>query len=264
MLKIVVCIKQVPDTAEMRIDPVTNTLVRDGVKTIMNPYDSYALETALQLKETIGAHITVYAMGLPAAEVVLRDALAVGADEVKLITDRPFGGGDTLATSAGLAAAIKHDGIPDLILCGRQAIDGDTAQVGPEIAEHLDIPQITAALKVQVKDGEVIVDRDNEMTSQTLSCKLPAMVTVMRNRDLRFPTIKGKMMSRKATVPHLSAADIEVPLDTIGKLGSPTTVFRSFTPKVTKVEGVVFTDEDPAVAVDKLVNKLVEDKILTR
>ena len=151
-----------------------------------------------------------------------------------------------------------------MILCGRQAIDGDTAQVGPEIAEHLDLPQITAALKVEVKDNEVIVDRDNEMTSQTLSCKLPAMVTVMRNRDLRFASIKGKLHAKKAQIPHLSAADIEVPLDTIGKLGSPTNVLKSFTPKVTKVEGVVFTDEDPAVAVDKLVNKLIEDKILTR
>ena len=128
-MNIVVCVKQVPDTAEMKIDPVTNNLVRDGVTNIMNPYDQYALETALQLKDELGAHVTVITMGPPHAESVLRDCLAVGADEAKLVSDRAFGGADTLATSAAMANTIKHFGIPDLILCGRQAIDGDTAQV---------------------------------------------------------------------------------------------------------------------------------------
>ncbi len=263
-MNIVVCVKQVPDTAEMRIDPVTNNLIRDGVTNIMNPYDQYALEAALELKESTGAKVTVFTMGPPQAEVVLKDAVAVGVDEVKLISDRAFGGADTLATSQAMANAIKHFGIPDLILCGRQAIDGDTAQVGPEIAEHLDLPQITAALKIQVKDGEVIVDKENEYTSQTVAAKMPAVVTVMRSPDLRFASIKGKLKARKTQVPVYSAADLEIPTDIIGKAGSPTQVMKSFTPTVKKVEGVVYDDEDPEVAVDKLVKKLIEDKIITR
>ena len=230
----------------------------------MNPYDQYALEAALELKESTGAKVTVFTMGPPQAEVVLKDAVAVGVDEVKLISDRAFGGADTLATSQAMANAIKHFGIPDLILCGRQAIDGDTAQVGPEIAEHLDLPQITAALKIQVKDGEVIVDKENEYTSQTVAAKMPAVVTVMRSPDLRFASIKGKLKARKTQVPMYSAADLEIPTDIIGKAGSPTQVMKSFTPTVKKVEGVVYDDEDPEVAVDKLVKKLIEDKIITR
>ena len=263
-MNIVVCVKQVPDTAEMRIDPVTNNLIRDGVTNIMNPYDQYALEAALELKESMGAKVTVFTMGPPQAEVVLKDAVAVGVDEVKLISDRAFGGADTLATSQAMANAIKHFGIPDLILCGRQAIDGDTAQVGPEIAEHLDLPQITAALKIQIKGDEVVVDKENEYTSQTVAAKMPAVVTVMRSPDLRFASIKGKLKARKTQVPVYSAADLEIPTDIIGKAGSPTQVMKSFTPTVKKVEGVVYDDEDPEVAVDKLVKKLIEDKIITR
>ncbi|MCD2434868.1 electron transfer flavoprotein subunit beta/FixA family protein [Acidaminococcus sp. NSJ-142] len=263
-MNIVVCVKQVPDTAEMRIDPVTNNLVRDGVTNIMNPYDQYALETALELKDEMGAKVTVVTMGPPHAEAVLKDCLAVGADDAKLISDRAFGGADTLATSAAMANTIKHFGIPDLILCGRQAIDGDTAQVGPEIAEHLDLPQVTGALKVKVDGDEVIVDRDNEYTSQTLAMKMPCVVTVMRSKDLRFASIKGKLKARKTEVPVYTAADLQIPLDIIGKPGSPTQVMKSFTPKVTQVHGEIFTDEDPAEAVDKLVAKLVEDKIITK
>ena len=258
-MNIVVCVKQVPDTAEMRIDPVTNNLVRDGVTNIMNPYDQYALETALELKDQLGAKVTVLTMGPPQASVVSKDCVAVGVDEACLISDRAFGGADTLATSAALANSIKHLGIPDLILCGRQAIDGDTAQVGPEIAEHLDLPQVTGALKVKVEGDEVIVDRDNEYTSQTLSMKMPCVVTVMRAPELRFPSIKGKMKARRAQIPVYTAAALEIDPEIIGKKGSPTQVM-----KVTQVHGEIYTDEDPAVAVDKLVNKLIADKIITK
>lgn len=263
-MNIVVCVKQVPDTAEMRIDPVTNNLVRDGVTNIMNPYDQYALETALELKDQLGAKVTVLTMGPPQASVVSKDCVAVGVDEACLISDRAFGGADTLATSAALANSIKHLGIPDLILCGRQAIDGDTAQVGPEIAEHLDLPQVTGALKVKVEGDEVIVDRDNEYTSQTLAMKMPCVVTVMRAPELRFPSIKGKMKARRAQIPVYTAAALEIDPEIIGKKGSPTQVMKSFTPKVTQVHGEIYTDEDPAVAVDKLVNKLIADKIITK
>ena len=151
-----------------------------------------------------------------------------------------------------------------MIFCGRQAIDGDTAQVGPEIAEHLDLPQVTAALKVQVKDDKVVVDRDNENTSMTLAMKMPCVVTVMRSPELRFASIKGKMKARKTQVPVYSADDLQIDHSIIGKAGSPTQVMKSFTPKVTQVHGEIFNDEDPAIAVDKLVNKLIADKIITK
>lgn len=264
-MNIIVCVKQVPDTAEMRIDPVTNTVVRDGVTNIMNPYDQYALETALELKDELGAHVTVVSMGTKAAEAVLKDCLAVGADEAKLVSDRALAGSDTLATSIALAAAIKHFGIPDLILCGRQAIDGDTAQVGPEIAEHLGLPQVTAALKVKVDGDKVVVDRDNEKMSMTFTMKMPCVVTVMRSKDLRFASIKGKLKARKAEIPSYSAADLEIDTTTVGLKASPTHVMKSFTPKVSVVsDRFIVNDEDPEVAVDKLVNKLIEDKIITK
>ncbi len=264
-MNIIVCVKQVPDTAEMKIDPVKNTLIRDGVTNIMNPYDQYALETALELKDELGAHVTVISMGPKQAENVLKDCLAVGADEAILISDRAFGGADTLATSAALANAIKHLGVPDLILCGRQAIDGDTAQVGPEIAEHLDLPQVTAALKVKLDGDTVVVDRDNENLSMTFTMKMPCVVTVMRSKDLRFASIKGKLKARKAEIPSYTAADLEIDPEIIGKKGSPTQVMKSFTPKVTQVsDRFIVTDEDPEVAVDKLVKKLTEDKIITK
>ena len=144
-MNIVVCIKQVPDTAEVKINPETNTLIRDGVENIMNPFDRQALETALILKDTSGAKVTVVSMGTPQATDILKEAIAMGADDAVLISDRALAGSDTLATSVALAAAVRKVGECDLVLCGKQAIDGDTAQVGPEMAEHLGIPQVTGS-----------------------------------------------------------------------------------------------------------------------
>ena len=179
-MKIIVCIKQVPNTTEIKIDPVTNTLKRDGVPSIINPDDKAAIEAALQLKEQCGAHVTVITMGPPQAEKALREALAMGADEAHLITDRVFGGSDTLATSTIIAAAVKKLGC-DLVLCGRQAIDGDTAQVGPQIAEHLDIPQITyaAGISYNPENGKLTVKRQFEDRYQTLEVSGLCLVTVL-------------------------------------------------------------------------------------
>lgn len=264
-MNIIVCVKQVPDTAEIRIDPVTNTLIRDGVQSIMNPYDKYALEAALELKDSIGAKVTVLTMGPPQAKDILKDAISMGADEVALISDRAFAGSDTLATSHAMVAAVKHVGAFDLILCGKQAIDGDTAQVGPEMAEHLNLPQVTGATKIVVEGGKVLVNRDNETTVQTLEVPLPALVTVARSeKEPRFASIKGKMKARKMEIPIWSAADMNLDVNIIGLNGSPTKVVTVFTPPVPEIKSEVFNEEDPQVAVDKLVEKLLEARIIAR
>ncbi|MDF2634543.1 MAG: Electron transfer flavoprotein alpha/beta-subunit, partial [Pelosinus sp.] len=161
-MEVLVCIKQVPDTAEVKIDPVTNTLIRQGVPSIVNPFDKNALEAALQLKDKHGGKVTVISMGPPQAKDALKECLAMGADRAILVSDRAFGGSDTLATSYTLAAAIRKIGTYDIIFCGKQAIDGDTAQVGPEIAEHLEIAQITYVAKIEVDGDTVSVEREYE------------------------------------------------------------------------------------------------------
>jgi len=265
-MNIVVCIKQVPDTAEIRIDPVTNTLIRDGVPSIMNPYDQYALEAALEIKDATGAKVTVLSMGPPQAKEVLKDAIAMGADAVALISSRAFGGADTLATSATLAAAIKKVGAVDLVLCGKQAVDGDTAQVGPELAEHLGLPQITGATKLVIEGDKILVNRENEVTTQTLSVKFPALVTVARSeKEPRFASIKGKMKARKAEIPSWDEKAIDISNDIIGLAGSATKVMNVFTPPVPVVHSEIFTaGDEPEAAVDQLVAKLIEQKIITR
>ncbi len=262
-MNIVVCVKQVPDTAEIKIDPVTNTLIRDGVESIMNPYDKYALETGLMLKDANGGKVTVISMGPPQATEVLKEALAMGADEAALISDRALAGSDTLATSHALAAAVKHVGDVDVVLCGKQAIDGDTAQVGPEMAEHLGLPQVTGSLKV-VADGEkLLVTRENENVNQTVAVSMPALITVTRSeKEPRFASIKGKMKARKAVIPAWTAADMNLDVEIIGLSGSPTKVKKVFTAPVPQINNEIINEEDPQVAVEKLVAKLVEAKII--
>jgi len=264
-MNIIVCVKQVPDTAEIKIDPVTNTLIRDGVQSIMNPYDKYALEMALELKDSMGAKVTVLTMGPPQAMAILKDSIAMGADDVALISDRAFAGSDTLATSQAMVAAVKKVGDFDLILCGKQAIDGDTAQVGPEMAEHLHLPQVTGATKIVIEDGRVLVDRDNETTVQTIAIPLPALVTVARSeKEPRFASIKGKMKARKMEIPTWSAADMNLDVNIIGLKWSPTKVAKVFTPPAPEIISEIFHEEDLQVAVDKLVEKLLAAKIIVR
>ena len=256
-MNIVVCLKQVPDTSEVKLNPETNTLIRDGVQNIMNPFDRQALETALILKDANGAKVTVVSMGPPQAEEILKEAISMGADEAVLVSDRALAGSDTLATSFALAGVVKSLGDVDLVLCGKQAVDGDT--------EHLGFPQATGALKVSVDGNKVLVDRENESSSQTLAVEMPALVTVTRaEKEPRFASIKGKMKARKAVIPVKTAAELGIDTTMIGLSGSPTKVKKVFTPPVPEVNSEIINEEDTDKAVDMLIEKLVQANIITR
>ena len=215
-MNIFVCAKQVPDTNEIKIDPVTNTLVRKGVPSILNTYDAFALEQALRLKDNDPeVNVVVISMGPPQAETMLRDCLAVGADKAYLVTDRKFGGSDTLATSYIISNAIKavakEEGEPDLVFCGLQAIDGDTAQVGPEIAEHLGLPQVTRSYTVELNDEGIKVLQEVEGGAQNVQCVLPALLTFTKygDEELRYPKIKNKLKAKKAEIGQITFDDLE-------------------------------------------------------
>ncbi len=231
-MNIIVCVKQVPDTTEVKIDPVTKTLVREGVESILNPFDLYAIEEALRLKEQFGGKVTTISMGPPQAEKALRETISLGADEMILLTDRKFAGADTLATSLTLAKAIEKIGDYDLILFGQQAIDGDTAQVGPEVAGHLNIPQTCFVRKIEeVKDGKIVVERLMEDGFDRLELPLPAAITVVKEINTpRLPSLRGKRNARKAKLNIMTADDLGLSENEIGLNGSPTQVVKVFTP----------------------------------
>jgi electron transfer flavoprotein beta subunit len=230
-MDIIVCIKQVPDTTDVKIDPKTNTLIREGVKSIINPFDENAIEEALQIKEKNGGKVTVITMGPPQAAEALKSAIAMGADEVVLISDRAFAGADTWATSYTLAQAIKKINSYDLVLFGKQAIDGDTAQVGPGVAEFLDIPQITFAIKIDVDGNKIKVKRQLEESCEIVEVDLPAAVTVVKQiNEPRLPSLKGQMRAKKAVISLWTAEDIDADTENIGLKGSPTQVVKIFTP----------------------------------
>lgn len=262
-MRILICIKQVPDTTEIRIDPVTNTLIREGVPSVLNPYDGYALEAAARIKDrTPDTHLTVLTMGPPQAEAALRECLSTAADKAYLLTDRAFGGSDTLATSYILASAIRRleelDGAFDMVFCGKQAIDGDTAQVGPEIAEHLGLPQVTYALKVQeATAGSLQILRETEEGKQLVEIRCPCLVTFTKPAfDLRFPSFRRRAAARSAEIPHLGAADIpDIDLTRSGLKGSPTKVKRTFVPP-RKQSGVIIRGETAEKAAEKLAETL--------
>lgn len=261
-MKIVVCIKQVPDTTEVKINPQTGTLIREGVPSIMNPDDKGGLEFALQLKDKIGAHVTVITMGLPQAEAILREALAMGVDRAILLTDRKLGGADTLATSSALAGALRTMDF-DLVITGRQAIDGDTAQVGPQIAEHLDLPQVSYMedLKYNKKTKTFTVRKQLEDGYQILEIQSPCVVTALASAvQPRYMTVNGIVTAFDKEVEVWGADRIDVPEDRIGKAGSPTSVFKAF-PKQLKPAGETF-EVSPEEAVELIVNKLKEKHII--
>jgi electron transfer flavoprotein alpha/beta subunit len=261
-MEIVVCVKQVPDTTEVKIDPVTNTLIRQGVPSIVNPFDKNALEAALQLKEKHGGKVTVVSMGPPQAKDALKECLAMGADSAILVSDRAFGGADTLATSYTLAAAIRKIGDVDLILFGKQAIDGDTAQVGPEVAEHLDLPQVTYVAKIEVEGRTARVEREHEDGYEVIEFGLPAVATVVKSaNEPRFPTVKGTMRANRAEIPVWTAGELVVDANRLGLKGSPTQVRKIFTPKQ-RVQGVLIQKDTAREAVSELIAKLTEAKIV--
>lgn len=234
-MKIVICVKQVPDTAEVRINPETNTLIRDGVPSIINPYDVHAIEAGIQIREQAGGSVTVLSMGPPQAEAALREAISMGADDAVLLTDRAFAGSDTWATAYTLAKAIGVIGA-DIIICGKQAIDGDTAQVGPEIAEFLDIPHISYIRKIsEVAAGRIVVQRLMDEGFDVVESSLPVLLTVVRELNSpRLPSLKGKMAAKKAVVRKLTAADISADEASLGLRGSPTQVRNIFAPEARK------------------------------
>ncbi|WP_310600569.1 electron transfer flavoprotein subunit beta/FixA family protein [Desulfobulbus sp.] len=232
-MKIFVCVKQVPDAKDVRLDPKTNTLAREGVESIMNPYDRHALEEAVAIKEKLGGTVTVVTMGPPQAEAVLRESIACGADEGVLISDRAFAGADTWATSYTLAKAVETLGGFDLILCGKQAIDGDTAQVGPGLAYRLNLPYVACVQKTRQVSAEAIeVERMMDDGYDVLRLPLPALLTVVKDiNEPRVASLKGKMKAKKAEIQQLSAADIGADPQCIGLAGSPTQVVRVFSPE---------------------------------
>ncbi len=232
-MHIVICIKQVPDTKNVRIDPKTNTLVRQGVESITNPFDLYAIEAALQLKDSLGAKTTVITMGPPQAEESLREALSMGVDEAVLLSDRAFAGADTWATSRTLAEAIRKMDPVDLIVCGKQAIDGDTAQVGPEVAMLLDLPCVTYVRKIDVEDGNgsMKVERATDTGYEILKVQLPAVITVIREiGEPRIPGLRHKIRSKKQEIPVWGAKDLGLDPEEVGLQGSYTQVVKVFSP----------------------------------
>ena len=231
-MNIIVCIKQVPNTTDVKIDPVKNTLIREGVESIINPFDTYAIEEAVRLKERFTGKVTVITMGPPQAEAALREAISLGCDEGILVSDRKFAGSDTWATSYTLSCAIKKIGVFDIILCGKQASDGDTAQVGPGISTHLDIPQVTYVKKIEeIKDGKARVERMTEEGYDILETPIPCLFTVVKEINTpRLPSLKGMMRSKSAKIAQWSAADINSDPKNLGLDGSPTRVVKIFTP----------------------------------
>ena len=237
-MNMLVCVKQVPDTTEIKIDPVKNTLIRDGVPSILNPFDGYALEAAARIKDkNPDARIVVITMGPPQAVAVLKECLAAAADQAYLISGRAFGGSDTLATSYILSEAIKSiekiEGKFDIIFCGKQAIDGDTAQVGPEIAEHLGYPQVTYGLEAEVEGDFVKVKKEVEDGVEIIGVHTPCVLTFTKPTwDLRYPTIKRKMAANRKEIPVLNEEALDsIDLARAGLKGSPTKVKKTFVPQ---------------------------------
>jgi len=260
-MNIIVCIKQVPDTNEVKLDPVKGTLIRDGVPSIINPDDKAGLEAALRLKDQLGAKVTVLSMGPPQADLALRETLAMGADEAVLITDRAFGGADTWATSSTLAASVKK--FPyDLIITGRQAIDGDTAQVGPQIAEHLGIPNVSYAEELKVEGNYVVIKRQYEDRYHIVKVKMPCLITALSDLNTpRYMTPGGIFDAyRSAAIKTLVRADLDIADENIGLSGSPTRVVKSFT-KAVKGAGTV-KKLDAQEAASWLLEKLQEKHIV--
>ncbi|MBC8418385.1 MAG: electron transfer flavoprotein subunit beta/FixA family protein [Proteobacteria bacterium] len=263
-MDIIVLIKQVPNTTEVKLDPKTGNLIREGIESIINPDDQHALETAIGLKETLGGKVTAISMGPPQAVDAISEALGMGVDKGILLSDRAFAGADTWATSFTLGKAIEKIGTYDLILCGRQAIDGDTAQIGPQVAEYLGIPQVSYVYEIEkTRKKSVVVKRRLENGFERLECTLPALMTVIGeiNRP-RYPDVGGLIAAceEKAPITQWNAADIGVQTSEVGLEGSLTHVIKTFSPKF-KREGDILKG-NTREAVSGLIGKLKENRLI--
>ena len=256
-MRIIVCVKQVPDTNEVRIDPVKNTLIREGVPSILNHDDANALEEALIIKDSNpDTHITVLTMGPPQAKDMLLECMAMGADEAILLSDRAFAGSDTWATSNCLAAAVRKIKDYDLILAGRQAIDGDTAQVGPQLAEKLNLPQVTYVREFHFDRKEVTVKRALENGYEVIGVKMPCVLTAIKElNEPRYMSISGIYEACDKTIAVWTMKDLDISLEEVGLESSPTNVFRSFTPAA-KGKGVMLSGDGEKETVSNLLESL--------
>ena len=259
-MNIIVCIKQVPETTEVKINPETNTFIREGVKSIINPFDMYAIEEGVRLKEKFGGKTTVITMGPPQAEAALREAISLGIDEGILICDRAFAGSDTWATSFTLSAAIRKIAEFALILCGKQASDGDTAQVGPGIAMHLDIPQVPYVKKIEeVKDKTMRVERLMEEGFEIIEVPQPALLTVVKEiNEPRLPSLKGMMRAKQAKITLWTQKELNLDPQQIGLCGSPTQVIKIFTPPQ-RTGGQILKGETPQICAQLV--ELLKDEV---
>jgi electron transfer flavoprotein beta subunit len=255
-MKIIVCVKQVPDAKDVRLDPKTNTMAREGVQSIMNPFDRHAVEEGVRLKEQYGGTVTVISMGPPQAEAVLREAVACGADEAVLVSDRAFAGADTWATTYTLGKAIEKTGSFDLIICGKQAIDGDTAQVGPGLARRLNIPYVSYVRKITCfMDGVIQLHRLMDDGYDEVEIPLPGLLTVVKEiNEPRVPSLKGKMKAKALSIITMNAGDIEADTDSIGLPGSTTQVVKVFAPEFKGERAMLQGTVDEQVA--QLIKKL--------
>ena len=261
-MNIIVCIKQVPDSTQVKVDPKTGTLIRAGVPSILNPYDHYALEKALAIKAKTGAKVTVLSMGPQQATAVLRLALALGADEGVLLSSRAFAGSDTWATSYALAMAVRHIGQYDLILCGQMAIDGDTAQTGPGIAFHLGIPQITFCESIDASGNQIVVKKLIEGGHQILEADLPALVTMTMPRDYvaKYPSFMAAHKAQDKVIHVWTEKDVNADPHKLGLEGSPTRVDRIFPPPA-RQKGEMFSGSAVELA-DKFVEILKKESVI--
>jgi electron transfer flavoprotein beta subunit len=243
-MNVIVCLKQVPGTAQVKIDPQTNTLVREGIENVINPFDTYALEEGVRIRERYGGKVTAVSMGPPQAEAALREAISLGVDEAILLSDKAFAGADTWATAYTLASAVNKLGQYDLIICGRQTLDGDTGQVGPELSEMLQIPFVAYVSKIEeMVDGQMQVQRMVEEGHEVIEAPLPAVITVVKEINVpRLPSLRGIMKSKSAVIPVWALPDLGIDQSMVGLAGSFTKVIKVFFPQRV-CQGEIFQGE---------------------
>ena len=261
-MNVIVCVKQVPGTNEVKINKETNTIIREGVEAILNPFDAYAVEEGLRIKDKTGGKVTVISMGIPSVVDMLKETIALGADEAVLLSDRAFAGADTLATSYALSMGIRKIGNYDLVICGKQASDGDTAQVGPSLAEKLNIPHATNIRKIEeIKEGYIRCQRLTDDGYEIIEMSLPAVISVVKEiNEPRLPSLKGMMRAKKATIPVWTAADINADINRCGLKGSPTQVIKTFVP-VHEIKSELIEGE-PSEQASKLAEKLLSMRFM--
>lgn len=257
-MNVIVCVKQVPGTTEVKMNKETNTIIREGVESIINPFDMYAVEEALRIKEQCGGKVTAISMGIPSVSDLLKETIALGADEAVLLSDRAFAGADTLATSYTLSMGIRKIGNYDIIICGKQATDGDTAQVGPSLAEKLGIPHTTYVRKIEeIREGYIRCQRLTDDGYEVVEMSLPAVITVVKEiNEPRLPSLKGMMRAKKAVIPVWTLADISTDENLCGLKGSPTQVVKTFVP-VHDINSEMFegtADEQARCLADRLMS----------